>query len=267
MKNNRTLAITIGAIVLAIIAVVALVVTIVTRTGSDSADTAAQNTDSQAESEDTGEHAGDKGWVGRESDLYGRSVKIPAEEAGIPLGKAESYDSTQCETTSEPQATIQRTHDVDTLWSATQGPSAVTPEGVTEGYANSAEGAMLAAWNWTIVLFHGGPEGLATIRDHIIGGDEVVDESDDSPNGVDDRYSDWAAPDAYRITSCEPDHVIGDLAIPMPVNDQGESDRPVWASIRSSLTRENGVWKMDFETKQGNEGDIYSLEGWTKWQL
>ena len=264
MKSNRTLWVTVSLVALAVLAVIALIVANITRGGNDSNSApASQGEESNSSATDTDSEQ----FKGAEADMYGRDVKLPVNEFGAALGQAESFDSTQCEVPDNPPATIQRTNDVETLWSPTQGPSTVSDKGVINGYSNSAEGAMLSMWNTVMMVMHGGGPGDASIAELVEHGEEIMDGAEGTSR-VDDRYGDWGAPDAFRIISCHDGRVIGEFAVPMPVNSKGESDKPVWSIHRGSATWVDGVWKTDMSTQQNpNEEETYSLEGWTKWQL
>lgn len=269
MKNNRTLAITIGAIVLAIIAVVALVVTIVTRTGSDSTDTAAQNTTSPQEPNNTSDSD-----EAREvtTDLFGRRV---VEDGGQPLTGEQAESGDFCSPDEQKRAPegleIQRVNGVATVWSETDGASRASEYEIPEGYAHTVAGAALAGNNWQRVIASGSEPGLYALKhgQHWAQDEEraqraVDDISPEEYTGVDDPDL-VPAPDAHRVVSCNDDQVVVEYAEPLPDGNGGVS---AWSVSRMPMVWHDGDWKVNADdTNDVDMGMIDELDGtWVQWQ-
>lgn len=209
-------------------------------------------------------------WSEDTSDVFGRSIKTPASKVGKPLGQVKEQDSLQCEVNSPEKLTIERTHDMQTLWSEDLGPSAVTKDGVPEKYAHTAEAAMLAAWNSNAYLYRGGDLATAAVKTNFTGenAEKLGAELEKSPANTDEKATRRAAPQAFKITSCGDDRVIGDLALPLPTDENGDTDNPTWIVVRMSAVWQEDDWKTELESvKQPANKQISNLDGWSEWSF
>lgn len=209
-------------------------------------------------------------WSEDTSDVFGRSIKTPASKVGKPLGKVKEQDSLQCDVDSPEKLTIERTHDMQTLWSEDLGPGGVTKDGVPEKYAHTAEAAMLAAWNSNAYLYRGGDLATSAVKTNFTGenAEKLGAELEKSPANTDEKATRRAAPQAFKITSCGDDRVIGDLALPLPTDENGDTDNPTWIVVRMSAVWEEDDWKTELESvKQPANKQISNLDGWSEWSF
>ncbi|WP_306507974.1 hypothetical protein [Corynebacterium sp.] len=209
-------------------------------------------------------------WSEDTSDVFGRSIKTPASKVGKPLGEVKKQDSLQCDVDSPEKLTIERTHDMQTLWSEDLGPGGVTKDGVPEKYARTAEAAMLAAWNSNAYLYRGGDLATSAVKTNFTGenAEKLGAELEKSPANTDEKATRRAAPQAFKITSCGDDRVIGDLALPLPTDEKGDTDNPTWIVVRMSAVWEADDWKTELESvKQPANKQISNLDGWSEWSF
>ncbi|HDM1313029.1 hypothetical protein [Corynebacterium rhinophilum] len=209
-------------------------------------------------------------WSEDTSDVFGRSIKTPASKVGKPLGEVKKQDSLQCDVDSPEKLTIERTHDMQTLWSEDLGPGGVTKDGVPEKYARTAEAAMLAAWNSNAYLYRGGDLATSAVKTNFTGenAEKLGAELEKSPANTDEKATRRAAPQAFKITSCGDDRVIGDLALPLPTDEKGDTDNPTWIVVRMSAVWEEDDWKTELESvKQPANKQISNLDGWSEWSF
>ncbi len=209
-------------------------------------------------------------WSEDTSDVFGRSIKTPASKVGKPLGEVKKQDSLQCDVDSPEKLTIERTHDMQTLWSEDLGPGGVTKDGVPEKYARTAEAAMLAAWNSNAYLYRGGDLATSAVKTNFTGenAEKLRAELEKSPANTDEKATRRAAPQAFKITSCGDDRVIGDLALPLPTDEKGDTDNPTWIVVRMSAVWEADDWKTELESvKQPANKQISNLDGWSEWSF
>lgn len=209
-------------------------------------------------------------WSEDTSDVFGRSIKTPASKVGIPLGEVKKQDTLQCDVDSPEKLTIERTHDMQTLWSEDLGPGGVTKDGVPENYAHTAEAAMLAAWNSNAYLYRGGDLATSAVKTNFTGdnAEKLRAELEKSPANTDEKATRRAAPQAFKITSCGDDRVIGDLALPLPTDENGDTDNPTWIVVRMSAVWEADDWKTELESvKQPANKQISNLDGWSEWSF
>ncbi len=211
-------------------------------------------------------------WAEDSSDVFGRSIRIPKNGSGQPMGSTEEVDNLQCESENEPsKLTIERVHSAETLWSETQGPGRVTDEGVPAEYAYTPEGAILSAWNGNALVQMGGHDvALRTLKQQFTGGHakEAVETLESNASAGSSASVSAAAPEAFRITSCRQDRVIGDVAVPMPTDAKGNPNNKSWMVIRVSSKWENGDWKAELdEVKQSAEDEINNIDGWEQWKF
>lgn len=209
-------------------------------------------------------------WSEDTSDVFGRSIKTPASKVGNPLGQVKKQDTLQCDVDSPEKLTIERTHDMQTLWSEDLGPGGVTKDGVPENYAHTAEAAMLAAWNSNAYLYRGGDLATSAVKTNFTGdnAEKLRAELEKSPANTDEKATRRAAPQAFKITSCGDDRVIGDLALPLPTDENGDTDNSTWIVVRMSAVWEADDWKTELESvKQPANKQISNLDGWSEWSF
>lgn len=209
-------------------------------------------------------------WSEDTSDVFGRSIKTPESKVGKPLGEVKKQDTLQCDVDSPEKLTIERTHDMQTLWSEDLGPGGVTKDGVPEKYAHTAEAAMLAAWNSNAYLYRGGDLATSAVKTNFTGenAEKLRAELEKSPANTDEKATRRAAPQAFKITSCGDDRVIGDLALPLPTDENGDTDNPTWIVVRMSAVWEEDDWKTELESvKQPANKQISNLDGWSEWSF
>lgn len=212
------------------------------------------------------------GWSEDTSDVFGRSLRTPKNGSGQPMGKIKKVDNFQCESEEEPsKLTLERVHSAETLWSENQGPGRVTDEGVPSRYAHTPEGAVLSAWNSNALVQMGGHDvALRTLKQQFTGGHakEAVETLESNASAGSSASVSAAAPEAFRITSCSQERVIGDVAVPMPTDAKGNPNNKTWMVIRVSAKWEDGDWKAELdEVKQSVEDEINNLDGWEQWKF
>lgn len=212
------------------------------------------------------------GWSEDTSDVFGRSLRTPKNGSGQPMGKIKKVDNFQCESEEEPsKLTLERVHSAETLWSENQGPGRVTDEGVPSQYAHTPEGAVLSAWNSNALVQMGGHDvALRTLKQQFTGGHakEAVETLESNASAGSSAFVSAAAPEAFRITSCSQERVIGDVAVPMPTDAKGNPNNKTWMVIRVSAKWEDGDWKAELdEVKQSVEDEINNLDGWEQWKF
>ncbi|WP_284771201.1 hypothetical protein [Corynebacterium rhinophilum] len=212
------------------------------------------------------------GWSEDTSDVFGRSLRTPKNGSGQPMGKIKKVDNFQCESEEEPsKLTLERVHSAETLWSENQGPGRVTDEGVPSQYAHTPEGAVLSAWNSNALVQMGGHDvALRTLKQQFTGGHakEAVETLESNASAGSSASVSAAAPEAFRITSCSQERVIGDVAVPMPTDAKGNPNNKTWMVIRVSAKWEDGDWKAELdEVKQSVEDEINNLDGWEQWKF
>lgn len=270
-KNSRKIwAIVIAIIVLVIAIIVAFLIGKGLETEKESASQSEPNLTKEKKDEPSDTHSdnGEK-WMKSDSDVFGRSIKVPRNGAGNPLTDKVDTQKETCDTPDSQQVTIQSTHLVQTLWSETSGPSS-NEDSIPGGYARSPEGAMLAAWNSNVLFQHGGDLSKPLLEKSFTG--EKAREELKSISGEEvptsEGASDMPAPSAYRVTSCDDSRVIGDLAVPFPTDKNGDPDKKSWGILRVSAVWENGDWKTELdEVEQPVEEEISNLDGWSRWEF
>lgn len=211
-------------------------------------------------------------WAEDSSDVFGRVLRTPKNGSGQPMGNVEKVENFQCERKGEPsKLTIERVHGAETLWSETQGPGRLTDEGVPAQYAHTPEGAVLSAWNGNALVQMGGHDvALRTLKQQFTGGHakEAVETLESNASAGSSASVSAASPEAFRITSCSQERVIGDVAVPMPTDAKGNPNNKSWMVIRVSAKWENGDWKAELdEVKQSVEDEINNLDGWEQWKF
>jgi hypothetical protein len=273
MKNSRKIWAIVIAIIVLVIAIVAAFFI-----GKGASQEGESREESQEVNKDDNRDSSEKSeddlsaseWSEDTSDVFGRSIKTPASKVGKPLGQVKKQDTLQCDVDSPEKLTIERTHDMQTLWSEDLGPGGVTKDGVPENYAHTAEAAMLAAWNSNAYLYRGGDLATSAVKTNFTGdnAEKLRAELEKSPANTDEKATRRAVPQAFKITSCGDDRVIGDLALPLPTDENGDTDNPTWIVVRMSAVWEADDWKTELESvKQPANKQISNLDGWSEWSF
>ena len=269
MENttNRKPWIIIGVVVLVVLAVV--VAFFIGRGGRETDSASSSSSPAPASSPAASETSSAQEWGQDSSDLFGRNIKVPINGVGNPLGTVIPRRELECSTENPQKLTIQRTHDMPTVWSQTLGPS-VTTKGIPTGYDHTAEAAMMAMWNAMMLYMHGGESQKNALEVVFTGptaenelasmGEETAPVSQNSLNGV--------GPAAFRVTSCNEDRVVGDLAMPLPTDEFGNPNKKAWSIFRVSARWEGSDWKVELgEVDQPLEDTVSTLDGWTQWSF
>lgn len=207
-------------------------------------------------------------WLDPTADVFGRSIKVPANGTGNPLGQAAVSESLNCQPTSS-EITIEATHGTQTMWTKELGPSRLVEGDIPAGYAHSAEAAMVAGWNTTALVYRGGEVSAPAVEYGVRaeGADNLVRRMREKTPVADPEAKNRATPSAYRVTDCSEDHVIGDVALPMPTDAKGDAQNPAWQVLRMSMVWEENDWKLQLgQIPQPLETEITSLNGWTEWK-
>lgn len=256
-------------IIVAVIAVVAVVGTVLfMRPSNDNAavDQAAPET-SSAPTSSAAPHGADGQWINPSTDLVGRGVKVPANGVGNPIGSADQHDHTVCEP-SASEITIEKTHDTYTMWTQNQGPSRVTESSIPVGYARTSEAAMIAGWNSTSLIYRGGETSGPAVKETVSGPDvdQLAQELMDSPPAKDENSKYLLVPSAYRITDCSDEQVVGEVAVPLVADDEGNPTTSLWTVFRFSVIWENNDWKNQLgQVDPPLKDKVTDLSGWTRW--
>ena len=62
--------------------------------------------------------------------------------------------------------------------------------------------------------------------------------------------------------------MIGDLALPLPTDENGDTDNPTWIVVRMSAVWQEDDWKTELESvKQPANKQIANLDGWSEWSF
>ncbi|MEU2004658.1 hypothetical protein ACH47B_27020 [Rhodococcus sp. NPDC019627] len=208
------------------------------------------------------------------TDLAGRKVMIPNNPAGMILPQRDPGPRTECSTdqptTSPGGVMIQRTFNVATLFSETDGPTTLDGN-VISGYSRTPQGAALAGWNVIARSYVGGQVSVDSIRQMSVPSPEL-DALLDNPDreGADPKnLQSLQAPDAFRVLSCDPDFVSVEWGMKRTVDENGALPSPIWKGIRTNLLWRDGDWRAQFNRESISAGQTYSgLDGtWTRWSL
>lgn len=270
--NSRAKAWGVGILVVVLAVLVVIVtVSIVSPNNNDNEDTAAPapapETSAPPADNDAAVDTSDQGWDASIADVFGRNIKVPTNGVGNAIGKAQHIDSTQCDVKSGAAVTIQRTSGTQTVWSENLGPSEVNTGGVPVGYSRSAEAALISAANDMALFYSGGDSTLEVTKSRLSSPnlDAMIAEAEKGSE-KDPHAVNQPAPSAFKITSCDENRVIGDLAMPLPTDATGDPNAPTWGVMRISSVWENGDWKTEIGgVPQPLEDEIDDLEGWQQW--
>ncbi|WP_194838478.1 hypothetical protein [Nocardia sp. XZ_19_369] len=214
------------------------------------------------------------GFADPTTDRLGRKITIPNNPAGQILAQREPGPRTECgpgQAVSSPESVmIQRSYGMPILMSATDGPTRLDNTTLL-GYRRSPQGAALAGWNAIARTFAAEPavviEALGKLAILAPEKQAALTGQPTHPTPEADRYRRlFAAPDAFRILSCDDTFAAVELAVQIPPEPASKPARQ-WAGIRVNL-----VWRGDWlvQTSQDprslGSGQKYpNLEGWTPW--
>src|SRR5699024_12769813 len=124
---------------------------------------------------------------------------------------------------------------------------------------------MMSASNDLVLLYSGGTIS-ADIARHglsVPDQDSLVEELENS-TVKDTTLEDRPAPSAFRITRCEDTRVIGDVAIPLPAEEEGNPTSSNCAVLRMSSVLKDGTRKTELGmVTQHVEHRVPELEAWT----
>lgn len=197
------------------------------------------------------------------TDYLGRIVQTPANGEGQPLGELREATNTCADTDRAAKGVMLQGTQPITLWSEEDGPTAVETL-VPIGYSKTAQGAALAAWNYFAMFLRDGETSQWFMENRAILNDEEKQVWERVGAGETNEYAlDLIPPVAYKILSCEDNFVVLEIAKATPPAMQGTVE--TWSSLRFSVYWENNDWKLQFSTLGQSQGDIDSIEGWTRW--
>lgn len=271
----------------ALVIVAAVLLTIVLIPGDDDEEPAAA--DPSASSSERLPLPTERPETGGDVDDLGRPVVVPSQRRGVPLTQSESTSSTS---DSNPLARPkglewQRVYGAPAPFSRSDGPVAITDEGIPTGMSHTPQGATIAGLQIMSRMFFGPKnERYAVIAQRIIGTDtdkaglrgegDVLSFGIDIPGVGDVAAEKVLVPAAFRIRpgNWSTDAATIDLAYgphQVPVSDDSDELHSVykWQSI--SVLWVNGEWSLKFRpsmlTKDTEEGQIASLDGgeWATW--
>lgn len=265
----------------AVIVVVVIIVTAVMRSGEkppDSASTPAP----EAEPTTSAPNNTDEDGAAQESvsaDTFGRRVVTPANERGNPLTdqvhRSDELCSNQEQVRTPEGLEIQRTHNVMTVWSTSDGPLD-TSNAVPEGYSRTPAGAALAAWNLSTLVNAGGGVATDVLADYMGMSDQDgqkfrrIVEDEGSSQALDQRQGseDLMVPDGHRILSCADDLVIVELAKPLGADATGPTDT-YWQVLRIPMIWQDGHWEINGQDDNDAVRETLTELGseWARWDF
>lgn len=264
---------------IALIAViVAVVVALTHHTPSDAGgDHADASQDSSATARPTAGN-GATGFADPTTDIFGRKVAVPNNPAGQTLPQHEPGQRVECAggqtITSPEQVTIETSFLMPILVTSTDGPARLDNT-VLSGYRHSPQGAALAGWNFLARTYAGGAPAAAALESST-----ALDDSDraslrNNPTPTADPKADpfrkaIAAPDAFRILTCDQDFAAVEWAIRLGASDTTTPlpDGGRWIGARLNLLWRDNDWKVQIVSDANAlaSGQRYtSLDGWTRW--
>lgn len=213
------------------------------------------------------------------ADAFGRRVVTPANERGNPLTHqvhgSDELCSNQEQVRTPEGLEIQRTYNVMTVWSTSDGPSD-NSSAVPEGYSRTPAGAALAAWNLSTLVNAGGDVATDVLADYMGMSDQdgqefrrIVEEEGGS-QALDQRQGseDLLVPDGHRILSCADDLVIVELAKPLGADASGPTDT-YWQVLRIPMTWQDGHWEINGQDNNNAVRETLTELGseWARWDF
>lgn len=265
--------------ILAVIVVVAIVATALLRGGgqqteSSSPPQAAPSTTAPDTPEDEGETENSVS-----ADAFGRRVVTPSNDRGTPLTDQVHRTGDLCshqEQVRTPKGLeIQRTHNVMTIWSTSDGPTDTTGV-IPEEYSRTPAGAALAAWNLSTLTNAGGDVSTEVLADYMGMSDEdgaefrriVKEEGGSAAIGQRQGSEDLMVPDGHRILSCADDLVIVELAKPLGADVSGPTDT-YWQVLRIPMIWQGGQWQINGQDDNTAVRETLHELGseWSRWEF
>ncbi|MGP6175495.1 hypothetical protein [Corynebacterium sp. A21] len=264
--------------IVAVIVVIALVATALLRSGGQSDPepiTAPEPSTSAPES--TEDEADTESSVS--ADAFGRRVVTPGNERGNPLTdqlhRTDDLCSDQEQARTLEGLEIQRTHNVMTVWSTSDGPSD-NAEAIPEGYSRTPAGAALAAWNLSTLANAGGDVSTDVLADYMGMSDQDGDEfrriveEEGGSQAIEQRLGseDLMVPDGHRILSCADDLVIVELAKPLGADASGPTDT-YWQVLRIPMVWQDGHWEINGRDENSAARETINELGseWSQWDF
>nr|WP_172688406.1 hypothetical protein [Corynebacterium glutamicum] len=277
MNTTKKIWIAIIAVV-AIIAVIGVSMWLARGEGDNSEQNLTQPTEQSSSSPNESSES-DTPHSGVSSDAFGRRVVTPSSQQGVALTEQVHQGAEICspqeQVRAPEQIEIQRTHNVMTVWSVSDGPSDAS-ELIPEGYSHTPTGAALAAWN-LFSLTNAGGEVTATVFADYMGLSEqesveyrAVVEADGGSEAISQRQGSEAllVPDAHRILSCADDLIVVELAKPLGADSSGITDT-YWQVLRFPMIWKDDKWEIN--GKDDNSAVRQTLtdlgSGWTRWEF
>lgn len=217
---------------------------------------------------------GDQGFSTPTQDYLGRQVLVPNNHYGQPMGQLRDTTDDVCsadEKSTPAEVKIQQTVPM-TLWSTEDGPSGIE-DGVPTGYSKSPRGAALAMWNYWTLMNRTDDVSWQIVDNHLELTDEeqrAFDDENRDPQPVDseDAPMKQIAPAAYRVTSCDDDYIVFDIARSVDISSSGERlSEPDYVALRMAAVWDDGDWKLQLGSLANSPLNIDDIEGWTRWSF
>lgn len=267
--------------IVVVIVVIAIVATALLRGGdqeTDPAPTPSPDTESSTSTpEDTDGDDQAEGSVS--GDAFGRRVVTPGNDRGNPLTdqihRSDDLCSDQEQARTPEGLEIQRTHNVMTVWSTSDGPSDNT-ETVPGGYSHTPAGAALAAWNLSTLANAGGDVSTDVLADYMGMSDQDgeefrrIVEAEGGSQAIGQRQGsdDLMVPDGHRILSCADDLVIVELAKPLGADASGPTDT-YWQVMRIPMIWQDGHWEINGQDNNSAVRETINDLGseWSRWEF
>lgn len=262
--------------VVAIIAVIGVGVWLVQRNDSQEAETLTQPTEETTTPDREPTTRSTPGELS--TDFLGRRVIDYGTGEGNPLTES-LYDTPDmcagAERVRIPEgAEIQRTHEVMTLWTTSDGPSIIT-NGLPAGYSRTPAGAALAGANINALLGASSDTLTSVLEDGFLWNEDQKEALSAATDQVAEGFSSprqgtetIPVPEAFRIVSCAEDLVVVELAQPMNSDLQGPTET-YWTVIRLPMVWVNGQWLINsIDSNSTNRGTTQELGGdWVRWDI
>lgn len=211
------------------------------------------------------------------ADAFGRRVVTPSNDRGTPLAdqlhRTDDLCSDQEQARTPEGLEIQRTHNVMTVWSTSDGPSD-NAEAIPEGYSRTPAGAALASWNLSTLANAGGDVSTDVLADYMGMSDQDGDEfrriveEEGGSQAIEQRQGseDLMVPDGHRILSCADDLVIVELAKPLGADASGPTDT-YWQVMRIPMIWQDGHWEINGQDNNNAVRETINELGseWSPW--
>lgn len=212
--------------------------------------------------------AGAAGFGTPTADYLGRAMLTPNNPVGEPRGEVREAPQDVCESTNPAQDVAIEATKPATLWSAEDGPGAIS-DGAPHDYSQSTQGAALAVWNYYTVMQRNDDAARWIVENRLAIDEteraELLEQSGEATPS-DSPIMDQIAPAAYQVKSCSPEYMVIDVARPVTFTETGEKlDPPEYLAVRFGAVWEDGDWKLQMEPMKNSPGTIADVDGWTTW--